>query len=174
MQSDQQQLAFLQLMEREEASLYRYVRSLVRNRSDADEVFQESVLVAWRKFGEFEEGTNFRAWIFQIGYFTAGNYRRSRYRGTAELDESFMRAVADERETSGERLDERAWALDLCLQKLSERERDLLRERYELGASIKEIARRTQRSVMAVYKAVNRIHHALLACVGSTLGEGDH
>lgn len=161
--------AFASLVVQEEGLLYRYVRTLVRNRSDAEEVFQEAVLIAWRKFAEFEQGTNFRAWLLQIAFFAACNYRRARYRTPLEISDAFARAIADERETRADRLDERAWALDHCLPRLGPRERELLRRRYEVGQTVQEIAVQTQRSVMAVYKALNRIHHSLLDCIQRTL-----
>ncbi len=169
MSSRDRKTEFAGLLAQEENYIYRYVRTLVRTRSDAEEVFQEAVLVAWRKFDQFESGTNFRAWVCQIAYFAASSHRRNRGSMDHQLDDEFARAIADEREANVERLDERAWALDACLQKLRQRDRAMLRRRYELSMTAKEIAVEVGRSAMAVHKAMNRIHHALMDCVDQML-----
>ncbi len=160
---------FVSLLEEEESRIYRYIRTLVRTRTDADEAFQEAVLVAWRKFEEFETGTNFRAWICQIAYFAASNSRRAKRNSNVSMDDEFLRAIADERELADERLDERAWALETCLEKLRDRDRDLLRHRYEQSMTAKEIAMEVGRSAMAIQKAINRVHHSLMECVDQVL-----
>jgi RNA polymerase sigma-70 factor (ECF subfamily) len=47
-------------------ALYAAALRLVRNRADAEDLLQETLLKAWRSFHTFEEGTNARAWLFRI------------------------------------------------------------------------------------------------------------
>jgi len=47
-------------------SLYNVAFWLARNRSDAEDLVQETILKALRGFAAFEQGTNFKAWIFRI------------------------------------------------------------------------------------------------------------
>jgi RNA polymerase sigma-70 factor (ECF subfamily) len=62
-------------------------------------------------------------------------------------------------------LDAQHEALADCYAKLSPRDQHLIELRYQEGATVKSVAERLQRSVDAVYKALNRIHTALLDCV---------
>lgn len=39
---------------------------MTRNRSDAEDLVQDTMLKAYRSYGSFEEGTNLRAWLFRI------------------------------------------------------------------------------------------------------------
>jgi RNA polymerase sigma-70 factor, ECF subfamily len=39
---------------------------LARDRDDAEDVVQEAALLAFRGFGSFQPGTNFKAWFFRI------------------------------------------------------------------------------------------------------------
>lgn len=39
---------------------------LTRNRSDAEDLVQETMMKAFRAYASFEEGTNLRAWLFRI------------------------------------------------------------------------------------------------------------
>ncbi len=47
-------------------SLYNFARWLARDRSEAEDLVQETVAKALKGFGSFQRGTNFRAWIFRI------------------------------------------------------------------------------------------------------------
>jgi RNA polymerase sigma-70 factor, ECF subfamily len=47
-------------------SLYNFASWLVRDKSNAEDLVQETYLKALRGFASFQPGTNFRAWIFRI------------------------------------------------------------------------------------------------------------
>jgi RNA polymerase sigma-70 factor (ECF subfamily) len=47
-------------------SLYNFASWLVHNRSNAEDLVQETYLKALRGFASFQPGTNFRAWMFRI------------------------------------------------------------------------------------------------------------
>jgi len=47
-------------------SLYNFARWLTRDRVEADDLVQETYAKALKGFRSFEQGTNFRAWIFRI------------------------------------------------------------------------------------------------------------
>jgi RNA polymerase sigma-70 factor (ECF subfamily) len=49
---------------------------LTRNRTDADDLVQDAALLAYRAFGSFQRGTNFKAWFFRI--LTNAFYSRHR------------------------------------------------------------------------------------------------
>jgi RNA polymerase sigma-70 factor, ECF subfamily len=47
-------------------SLLRVARRLTLGSSAAEDLVQECLLLAWRSFDQFDEGTNARAWLFRI------------------------------------------------------------------------------------------------------------
>src|SRR5436309_6115293 len=49
---------------------------LTRNRTEAEDLVQDAALLAFRGFGSFEQGTNFKAWFFRI--LTNAFYSRHR------------------------------------------------------------------------------------------------
>jgi len=63
---------------------------LTRNAADAEDLVQEASLNAFRGFGSFEQGSNFRAWFFRILVNCVySRHRRTRRQGTqVELEDS--------------------------------------------------------------------------------------
>jgi len=68
-------------------SLFGTAVRLVRDRTRAEDLVQETMLTAWKNFGRFELGTNFRAWIFKILTFLYMNYRRTVRTGEVPLED---------------------------------------------------------------------------------------
>jgi RNA polymerase sigma-70 factor (ECF subfamily) len=81
-------------------SLYNVAFWLARNRSDAEDLVQETILKALRGFAAFEPGTNFKAWIFRI---LRNTYLTSRS-GLAALRTVALEDELDDRDGSGNAL----------------------------------------------------------------------
>ncbi len=63
---------------------YRTAYRLTGNSSDSEDLVQDAALLAWKGFGSFEPGTNFRAWFFRIlanAFYS--KYRKGRREGAA-------------------------------------------------------------------------------------------
>ena len=56
--------------------IYRTASRLLGSTSGADDVVQDVYLQAWKSFGQFELGTNCRAWLYKILFHTMHHYRR--------------------------------------------------------------------------------------------------
>ena len=86
-----------------------------------------------------------------------------------EFLDSVDRMIADRAET----LDAQHQALADCFDRLPPRHKDLIERRYRPGATPKSVADQIGQSLVAVYKALSRIHNALFDCVHkATAGEG--
>ncbi len=70
-------------------------------------------------------------------------------------------------------VDEHRRALRLCMRRLAEQQRAMLRHRYESGWSIKEIARELGQSPGAVATSLYRTRNELLLCIQENLDEKD-
>ncbi len=70
-------------------ALYSAALRMTRNRSDAEDLVQETYLKAYRSFDGFEQGSNLRAWLYRILTNTFINTYRSKKRRPieTELDE---------------------------------------------------------------------------------------
>ena len=67
---------FMALFVRHETAIHSFLTSLLANLDDAEVVMQETGMAMWKKFDQFETGTSFRNWAFQIARFEAMNFRR--------------------------------------------------------------------------------------------------
>ena len=78
---EQQKKLFQELLMPELGALFRTALRMTRNREDAEDLVQETTTKAFSAIDRFEEGTNFRAWIFKILTNTyINNYYRVRER----------------------------------------------------------------------------------------------
>lgn len=162
---------FVRLLGQYQRRIALYVVSLVPRWNDAEEIIQETNLVLWREFDQFQPGSNFAAWACRVAFHQVLAWRKRRQRDRLEFSDAFLEAVAEENAREADHLEERSRALALCIEKLPASQRDLLRRRYGAGDSIEKIASQAQRTIDAIYRALSRIRHTLHDCVRETLSE---
>jgi RNA polymerase sigma-70 factor (ECF subfamily) len=161
---------FMALFLANQRRFYGLIASLVPNANDADDLLQDTAASMWRKFDEFEPGTDFAAWGLRFARFAVLKFfERQRTRGVVVFDDALVGALCDEAAVARAEVDDRHDALRRCVAQLPERSRSLVELRYQPGATINTVALRVGLSVAAVYKALQRIHHALLKCVEQRL-----
>jgi len=84
--------------------------------------------------------------------------------------------LADERAGISQlKLNQRAAALQDCIQKLREKDRKLIDQVYRDQMPVKELAETTGAAVQTLYNRLNQIRHQLTHCIERTLsytGEG--
>lgn len=154
-----------------QSRLYAYILTLTGDRDQARDVLQETNLVIWRKGGEFEPGTNFIAWVFQIARYQVKAYRQRIARDRLVFDDELLNEMADVF-TEDEQFDARQDALGRCIEKLTPNHRSLLQIRYNDGLAVKQIATRLNKSANAIAKVLHRTRVALMHCIEQTLSEG--
>lgn len=159
------QRRFLPLWTQNQRRVFAYIYTLIPNRADAEDLLQETSVTLWEKFDEFEPGTDFVAWACQVAYWKVRNARRKYARSPIIHDDQLLASLSDKAISARPELDRRHEALATCLGRLTDRDRMLLMSRYETGATIKQTAEQTGRSLDAAYKALSRIRRMLMDCV---------
>src|SRR5262245_32363644 len=106
--------AFTQLYEEHAGMLLGFLTTRCRSHSDAVDLAQEAWMRVWKSMATQFDGTNFRAWLYEIARnVLIDSGRRKRPTPVAELPEVVARPDRDDsRETAA--------ALTGCLEKLSE------------------------------------------------------
>jgi RNA polymerase sigma-70 factor (ECF subfamily) len=149
--------------------LYAVIYALLPHAADADDVFQETSKLLWERFHEFTPGSNFFAWACRVAQYQVMASRQRQRRSRVQFSDEFLAAVAEQAGNDGSLLAAQQRLLADCLQKLKARDRDLVHARYQPGITIADLAARLDRSLDAVYKALQRAHQQLLACVERNL-----
>ena len=161
---------FMRLFLSNERRIYGLIFSLVPDWADADDLMQEVSTVLWRKFGEFEPGTNFSAWALKIARFQVLAYRKKQRVERARLSDRTVEQLADRAlMRASEPVDGRREALKRCLGRLRDQDRQLIQLKYNPGATTKSVAETVGKSIHAVYKGLNRVHSQLLDCVTNSM-----
>jgi RNA polymerase sigma-70 factor (ECF subfamily) len=156
---------FLGLYSRHAKHIYQFIRSLVSNQADAEDAFQEVSTALWQKFHQFQPGSNFRAWALQMARFSVSNLRQRQRRAGPQLSDEAFDAVAADATEMHELLEKQHRALADCYQQLPIANRQLIDQRYQSEASVKELAQKLNRPLRTVYRLLDRIHSSLLDCI---------
>jgi RNA polymerase sigma-70 factor, ECF subfamily len=160
---------FVSLYAGSQRRIYAYIRSQVRSPSDADDILQDVSAVLWRKFADYQPGSDFARWACRIARLEVLAYHRHRKRLLSIFNEEVADAIGERILELGDTVAPRSEALADCVELLSPREREMLSLRYQLDQSVSEIARRLDRTESAVYKSLQHIHDNLYECIEHTL-----
>ena len=162
---------FLRFYAESEASLRTFVHTILPVREDASEVLQETILVLWRRFAEYDRSRDFKSWAFGIARVKAMSLLRDRRRDRHVFDDELVGRLADEAVLLDQRHASHREALERCLEKLPEGQREFVLAAYAKGARIDKIAARRGQTPMSLYKLLHRIRQALLECVTRTVSK---
>jgi len=162
--------AFARLFAQHDRWLFAYLVSLLSNAAHAEEVFQEVCVVLWRECETFELGTDFVKWVSVIAHHQVHRFRRQQRRIGPQLSDTAVDMLAEDAVERAELLESRRDALRQCLDKLPNKDRQLVRSCYgDARTTFKTAAEDLGRPVNTVYKALNRIRKVLYECIERTL-----
>jgi RNA polymerase sigma-70 factor (ECF subfamily) len=155
---------FMRLFLGHEPALLRSVLLFVPHRADARDIVQDTAVALWRHFPSYDASRPFLNWACGFARIEVRRFLRQRQRRaqlSAEAATALMtEAAADP--TPDETLDR---LLQGCREQLPAEQRRILDGYYLEELSIIALAERHSRSEEAVYKILQRIRQALLACV---------
>lgn len=172
MPNEEQQLRFMRLWTAAQPAVANYVHALVRDRAVADDVLQETSVVLFRRFAEYDDDRPFVAWALGIAKFRILGMLRDQARSRVLFDGELLERFTQSWSDLAPRLSDRSGALEECLERLAARARRLVRLRYFDEQTSEEIARRVGGTAAAVRVALQRIREQLRECVERRLQAG--
>ena len=156
--------------------IYSYIYSLLPNRDDAEDVFQRTSLILWRKFSEFDDTRSFFSWACGVAFYEVKNFIRVAQRKRLQFRDDIIQQLADERVgVPQKKLNQRATALQDCIQKLREKDRELVDQVYRNQTTVKDVAEVAGSAIQTLYNRLNQIRRQLTHCIERTVsytGEG--
>jgi RNA polymerase sigma factor (sigma-70 family) len=93
-------------------SLYAFILASVRNYADANDILQETATIMWRKFGEFDKGTNFVGWGISISRNLIKKYFRERKMSRVQFGDKLFQDISEKVEKGLDKMDSRLDALE--------------------------------------------------------------
>ena len=167
---------FLRLLMESDNRIYAFILSLVPNRTDADDIMQETIIVMWRKFREFSASgdapeNEFTAWGIVIARNKVFEYRKQGKKFHTTFNEGLLEVLERETGPTLSDIDLRIEYLQKCVNRLSGSDRQLLYLRYQKNQTLKEIAGNVSRSLQSVNRTLVRIQTLLLRCVSRSMAE---
>ena len=156
---------FIRLLAIHNQNIYRYIFTLLPNPDHAQDVYQDSVMTLWEKFGEYRPGEPFLPWAYRVAHFKVLAHRKKLRRQPALLDVDVLELLAEEQTHEDHRLEAHLQFLPGCLDRLSTKERRLVEMRYGGRVTVAEIAAQTDRLVDTLYRVLHRIRKKLLLCI---------
>lgn len=162
------------LMRENSDMLLSYLRAGVRDSNVADDLFQETMLVAWKRLADFERSRPFGPWLRGIaGKILLSHYRRQAKQERALdgpalewLDSRFAAIEQQQGDTFSEKLS----ALRECVASLDEKYRKPIQLRYQQNLPLEEIVESMSIALGTLKKRLTRSKSKLSDCLERKLG----
>jgi RNA polymerase sigma-70 factor (ECF subfamily) len=151
-------------------SVTAYVRSIVSNHHDAEDIIQTTVAHLIDHFDEYDPARPFVAWAIGIARIRILHYRDQRLRKPLLLGDDAIDALSSAIADESTAMDERLEALEHCIGRLSEKHRRVISMRYREKVSRKEIADSLGIRENSVSVLLRRVRNVLETCVTERLG----
>lgn len=140
-----------------------------------DEIAHEAFVFAHRHIDQFEPGTDFGKWLRAIA-FNLIRKETLRHQRVVKNNEKYLDHCLIQRAGSGGYSPESSFVvyLEECLTSLPSQQRELLRHKYQLMESSREISRAFNQSEAWVRTTLCRIRNVLRECIELKLKNDEH
>ena len=170
--AQQDAVAFKQLYEQCSSKLYGLAIRVVENRAWAEDVLQDAFLVIWRTAGDYRASLSPpMAWMGLIVRSRGLDFLRRRASQRSHLTQEIDDTLADTLENDAPspmdtaQASEQAWALHQCLQKLENRQREVVSLSYMRDLSQSELAAQLKLPLGTVKTWIRRGLEQLRVCM---------
>lgn len=165
---------FMSLYAANQRRIYGFVRSLVYDPSETDDLVQEALGAMWDRFQTFDpdgSAEEFGRWALAVARIEVLRYARRRWNHLSVFGPELINDLADSIVRHAEDEDRRLDALRACLGRLSSRHRELIHLRYTDEMSVAKLSEKIGRPSPTVYRMLSQARRMLLDCIRNTLGE---
>jgi RNA polymerase sigma-70 factor len=167
-----------EILVRENADmLIAYIRSTARNDALAEDIFQETMLTAWRRLDDYDRDRPFGPWLRGIAARVLLAHRRKAARGLSLCDEETLDYLSQSFETllqrPGDTFDDKLDALRDCVSKLPEPYREPIKLRYGENIGVSGLVARLGLAAGTIKKRLQRAKTRLLDCINRKLGAAE-
>jgi len=162
---------FITLLNAAHGRLLGFLRVMLGNNADAEDVLQRASMTIWRKFGEYDAAKDFFAWASSFAFYEAKNFQRVSARSRLHFDDELLERLAEERVTDLDHREARLAAMDHCIEELDNPSRELVREFYLNNTELTVLADRLGRAPQTLYNKLNVLRRLLAECMKQRLAQ---
>ena len=160
---------FFRCMNQNQKQIHAYILMMVHDYHNAEDLMQETAIILWQKFDEYEPGTSFSAWGMNVARNVVFNYRRKYGNRSHLFNDHMYQMLEDYAQNCARELSATEESLRECINKLTPTDRHLIKLRYEQRIPVQNIAAQVKRSADSLYHSFSRIYAALKQCVSQQL-----
>jgi len=165
--------SFERLLVEHQGSILGFIKSIIPDHHEAEDLLQRTNLVLWSKRDNFEPGTNFRAWAFSIARFeTLNQLKRQRRERRILSEHPAPEAGAYSEAHHSPAQEEVLDVLRSCLGGLSARDRELVLARYSSDLTLEQYATTLNRSAGTLKARLFKIREDLRKTIARRLHTG--
>lgn len=148
-----------------------YLQSVLGNRSDVDDLFQETMMVAWRRLDDFDHTRPFGPWLRGIAkkLVLAHGRRQGRVLYNSSVMDRVDARLGQLSSRQGDTWEEKIEVVQTCVQSLPEHYRTVVSHRYFQQKTVLQVSEALEVSVAAVKKRLQRARSLVLDCIEKKL-----
>ena len=170
MKDDAQYERFTRLFLLHEPEILQAVLAFVPQRTDARDIVQETAVMLWQAFAQYDPARPFANWAIGYARIQVRRFLRSGARRAA-LSEEAVAVLELEQEKRALAQEARASALRDCLERLPHPSRSIIEDYYFKEHPVETLALTHSRTAAAVYKTLQRLRAILLDCLNAHLSQ---
>lgn len=170
-ESSENSAEFIRLLTTHQSALRGLVAALLPGSQDIDDVLQDANVILWEKRDKYDWDASFRSWAYGVARNKVRQHWRKQKKETCvTLSEEFHDAEAEacQSETPDDFQQKRA-ALDLCLNNLKPRDRELIDACYEAREGVDTRVVQFGLTAASLRVTTHRIRKKLRICVEKRL-----
>ncbi|TWU54751.1 RNA polymerase sigma factor SigZ [Rubripirellula tenax] len=141
-----------------------FIRSMVFNPSDVDDILQEVAVIAIENSHRFDASRSIDAWVFGITRNRILKHFESHKRQNLCFSTELVDALTQAAEVDTDSHDSLE-ALHGCLEKIEQPHRDLLIKRHEPGVTARQLAREIGYTDTRMSRLLQTLYARLMNCV---------
>ena len=146
-----------------------YIRTAVHNHVTVDDIWQDTMLTAWRRWDDYDREKPFGAWLRGIAAKNILAWHRKHSRDHLWCDEAALeylnQTIGEFQSLSGDTFQEKLNALRDCIEALPNRYQEAIRMRYEEELKPAEIATTQSVNTETIKKQIQRAKSMLFECI---------
>jgi len=157
------------LVRENQAMLLTYLRAVAWDKSVADDLFQETMIIAWKKLAEFDHSRPFGPWLRGIAAKIVMAHFRKAKSDVMLLNPETLEYLSEQlqhiNQGPGDTWDEKIEALTHCIEALPDHHRQAVELRYFQQTTVSKIAETSKTTVENIKKRLQRARSQLLDCL---------